>query len=104
MKRQPDCIPRDSNNPVTAMGRNQEVIPRFQVVHPLPLKLEACGAMGQQNPLVAGLVIPESLGTWLAIGIDRLKPEGLSLEQRKNFLPLLWRGSLSEEVADNGFH
>jgi hypothetical protein len=77
MKRQPDRIPRDRSDTMTAMGRNQEVITRFQV---------------------------DSLGTWLAVGMDRLKSEGLSDEQRANFLLSLERGSLSEKIADNGFH
>jgi hypothetical protein len=103
MKRQPDRIPRDRSDTMTAMGRNQEVITRFQV-DSLPLKFKARGATGQQNPLVTGLVIPESLGTWLAVGMDRLKSEGLPDEQRASFLLSLETGSLSEEVADNGFH
>jgi hypothetical protein len=104
MKRQPDRIDGDRRDTMAAMDSNQRMVTRIKIDHPLQLKFEARGATGQQNPLITGLVIPESLGTRLAAGMDRLKSEGWPDEQLANFLLPLERGSLRDEVADNGFH
>lgn len=74
MQRQPHGIIRDRIDPVPAMRRNEKVIPVFQSDHPLTLKLKARGTPPQKHPLLASLIMPESLCTRLAMGMNRLEP------------------------------
>lgn len=68
-------------HPVPASGRNQEMISRCQFHHPVPLDFETGRSPYQKNPFITHLIIPESGGTCLTMGVDRFQPEGFSMEQ-----------------------
>ena len=81
MHRQPESISRGAGDAMANMAGNEDVVSGFQRERWLIGDLQNGCAFDEQHPFILRLIIPETLGAGLTMGVDALDFDASFLEE-----------------------